>query len=84
MSILVWSILGFVVGITAGWIVNKPGDDVIPDIVLGVIGAVVGGVLFSYFGSSGVSGLNLYSLVVAVCGAIVALVIYRAIARRTA
>ena len=84
MSILVWSILGFVVGITAGWIVNKPGDDVIPDIVLGVIGAVVGGVLFSYFGSSGVSGLNLYSLVGAICGAIVVLVIYRAIARRTA
>jgi uncharacterized membrane protein YeaQ/YmgE (transglycosylase-associated protein family) len=80
---MVWSILGFVVGLTAGWIINKPGDDVIPDIVLGIIGAVVGGVLFSYFATSDVRGLNLYSVVVAIIAAIFALVIYHAIVGRT-
>lgn len=83
MLILVWLILGFVVGFIASWMVNKPGDDVIPDIVLGIIGAIVGGFLFSHFGTSGVSGLNLYSVVVAIMGAIVVLVVYHTIARRT-
>jgi uncharacterized membrane protein YeaQ/YmgE (transglycosylase-associated protein family) len=84
VSLLAWLILGLVVGSIASWVVNKPGDDVILDLVLGIIGAIVGGYLFSYFGASGVTGLNLYSLLVAVIGAIVVLVIYHAIVGRTA
>ena len=53
------------------------------DIILGVVGAVVGGFIFSFFGAGGVTGLNLYSLVVAVIGAVVVLVAYRAVVRRT-
>ena len=52
------------------------------DIVLGVVGAFVGGFLFQTFGHSGVSGINIYSIFVAAVGAIVVLVIYHAIARR--
>ena len=54
------------------------------DLILGIVGAVVGGILFSAVGASGVTGLNLYSMVVAVIGAIVVLVIYHAVARRRA
>jgi uncharacterized membrane protein YeaQ/YmgE (transglycosylase-associated protein family) len=64
--------------------VNKSGEGVILDIVLGIVGAVVGGFLFRAFGASGVTGLNLYSLLVAVIGAIVFLVLYHAIFRRAA
>ena len=50
------------------------------DIVLGIVGAIVGGYLFSFFGAHGVSGVNIYSMFVAVIGAIVVLVIYHAVA----
>ena len=83
MSIIAWLILGLVAGFVASRIVNKTGEGSVLDIVLGVIGAVVGGFLFSFFGASGVTGLNLYSLLVAIIGSIVVLVIYHAIARRT-
>jgi len=49
------------------------------DIVLGIVGAIVGGLIFNAFGASGVTGFNLYSMVVAVIGAIIVLVIYHAI-----
>ena len=52
--------------------------------MLGIIGAVVGGFLFSFFGATGVTGFNLYSMLVAIVGAIVVLLIYHAIVRRTA
>jgi uncharacterized membrane protein YeaQ/YmgE (transglycosylase-associated protein family) len=84
MSIIAWLILGLIAGFIASRIVNKSGEGVILDIVLGIVGALVGGFLFSAFGSSGVTGLNIYSLLVAVIGAIVVLVIYHAIVRRTA
>jgi uncharacterized membrane protein YeaQ/YmgE (transglycosylase-associated protein family) len=60
-------------------LVNKTGEGLILDIILGIIGAVVGGYLFSMFGAHGVTGLNLYSLFVAVIGAVIVLVIYHAI-----
>jgi uncharacterized membrane protein YeaQ/YmgE (transglycosylase-associated protein family) len=82
MSILAWIVLGLVAGFIASKIVNKSGEGVILDIVLGVVGAVVGGWLFSVFGMAGVSGLNIYSLVVAVIGAVVLLVAYHAITGR--
>jgi uncharacterized membrane protein YeaQ/YmgE (transglycosylase-associated protein family) len=59
--------------------VNKSGDGFFLDLILGVIGAVVGGWLFSFFGAHGVTGLNIYSLIVAVIGAVVVLVAYHAI-----
>ena len=84
MSILAWIILGLISGFIGSKIVNRSGEGVILDIVLGVIGAVVGGFLFNQFGAAGVTGLNLYSLLVAVVGAIVVLVLYHMVARGTA
>ena len=74
--------LGLVAGFVASKLVNKSGEGFFLDIVLGVIGAVVGGYLFQMFGMAGVSGVNLYSILVAVIGAVVVLVIYHAIRRR--
>ena len=82
MSILAWIILGLVSGFIASKIVNKSGEGLLLDIILGIVGAVVGGFLFQTFGHSGVTGLNLYSILVAVLGAIVVLVIYHAVRRR--
>jgi uncharacterized membrane protein YeaQ/YmgE (transglycosylase-associated protein family) len=81
MSILAWAILGIVAGFIASKIVNKSGEGLIRDLILGIIGAVVGGWVMETFGKAGVSGLNLYSLVVAVVGAIVVLVAFHAIRR---
>jgi uncharacterized membrane protein YeaQ/YmgE (transglycosylase-associated protein family) len=82
MSILAWIILGLVAGFVGSKIVNKTGEGLVMDIVLGVVGAVAGGFLFNMFGASGVTGLNLYSLLVAVIGAVVVLLIYHAVVRR--
>lgn len=82
MSIIAWIVLGLIAGFIASKIVNKSGEGAVLDIVLGVVGAVVGGWLFSAFGMSGVSGVNIYSLLVAVIGAIVVLFAYHAITRR--
>ena len=82
MSFIAWIVLGLVAGFIASKIVNNSGEGFFLDIVLGVIGAVVGGYLFQTFGMAGVSGVNLYSILVAVVGAIVVLVIYHAIRRR--
>jgi uncharacterized membrane protein YeaQ/YmgE (transglycosylase-associated protein family) len=81
MSIIGWIILGLVAGFIASKIVNKQGEGIVLDIVLGVIGAIVGGWLFSFFGAAGVTGFNLYSMVVAIIGAVVVLVAYHAIRR---
>jgi uncharacterized membrane protein YeaQ/YmgE (transglycosylase-associated protein family) len=84
MSILGWLILGLIAGFIASKIVNKSGEGVILDIVLGIVGAFVGGFLFTRFGAEGVTGFNLYSMFVAVVGAIVVLVLYHLIiGRRT-
>jgi uncharacterized membrane protein YeaQ/YmgE (transglycosylase-associated protein family) len=82
MSILAWIILGVVAGFIGSKIVNKTGEGLVLDLVLGVVGAIVGGFLFNMFGHSGVTGLNIYSLFVAVIGAVVVLFAYRLIARR--
>ena len=85
MSIIGWIVLGLVAGFIASKIVNKQGEGLVLDIVLGIIGAVVGGYLFSIFGAQGVSGVNIYSMFVAVVGAVVVLIIYHALTgRRTA
>ena len=73
--------MGLIVGFIGSKIVNKTGQGFFMDIILGIVGAFVGGFLFSLLGASGVTGLNLYSMVVAVIGAIVVLVAYHAIRR---
>lgn len=83
MSVLAWIVLGLIAGFIGSKIVNKSGEGIIVDIVLGVVGAVVGGWLFRFFGSTGVTGLNLWSMLVAIIGAIVVLVAYHAIRRVT-
>jgi uncharacterized membrane protein YeaQ/YmgE (transglycosylase-associated protein family) len=82
MSIFAWIVLGLIAGFIGSKIVNRSGEGLFLDILLGIVGAVVGGWLFRMFGASGVSGLNIYSLFVAVIGAIVFLVLYHAVFRR--
>jgi uncharacterized membrane protein YeaQ/YmgE (transglycosylase-associated protein family) len=81
MSIFAWIVLGLIAGFIGSKIVNKRGDGLVLDLVLGIVGAIAGGWLFNTFGASGVTGLNLYSLMVAVVGAVVVLVVYHAIRR---
>jgi len=82
MSLLAWIILGLVSGFIASKLINRTGEGFLLDIVLGIVGAVIGGWLFNRFGMAGVTGLNLYSLLVAVVGAAVLLVVYHALFRR--
>jgi uncharacterized membrane protein YeaQ/YmgE (transglycosylase-associated protein family) len=82
MSIIGWIVLGLISGFIASKIVNKQGEGLILDIVLGIVGAIVGGYLFSLFGAHGVSGVNLYSMFVAIVGAIAVLVIYHSLSGR--
>lgn len=82
MSIVAWIVLGLVSGFIASKIVNKTGGGMVLDIVLGVVGAVVGGFLFHLVGATGVDGFNIWSLFVAVIGAIAVLLVKHAIVRR--
>jgi uncharacterized membrane protein YeaQ/YmgE (transglycosylase-associated protein family) len=82
MSIIAWIVLGLVAGFIASQIVNQRGAGILLDIVLGIVGAIVGGWLFSLFGAHEVTGLNLYSLIVAIVGAVVVLVVYHALTDR--
>ena len=81
MTLLAWIGLGLIAGFIGSKIVNRTGEGILLDIILGVVGAVVGGWLFGMFGHAGVTGLNLYSILVAVVGSIVFLVIYHAVRR---
>jgi uncharacterized membrane protein YeaQ/YmgE (transglycosylase-associated protein family) len=82
MSIIAWIVLGLIAGFIGSKIVNKSGEGVFLDIILGIVGAVVGGWLFSAFGMSRVTGLNIYSLLVAIVGAVVVLFVYHALTGR--
>jgi uncharacterized membrane protein YeaQ/YmgE (transglycosylase-associated protein family) len=84
MSLIVWIVLGLIAGFIASKLVNKTGEGMLLDILLGIVGAVVGGWLFHAFGMAGVSGLNVYSVVVAVIGAAVFLIVYHALTGRRA
>jgi len=70
MSIIFWIILGGAAGSIASFIVRS-GQGVLADIILGILGAIAGGFIMSFFGAQGVTGLNLYSLFVAAVGAVV-------------
>jgi uncharacterized membrane protein YeaQ/YmgE (transglycosylase-associated protein family) len=84
MSIIGWIILGLISGFIASKIVNRTGEGFFLDIVLGIVGAIVGGFIFTAVGATGVTGFNLYSMFVAVIGAIVVLVLYHAVFNRRA
>jgi uncharacterized membrane protein YeaQ/YmgE (transglycosylase-associated protein family) len=81
MGIIAWIILGLIAGFIGSKIVNKTGQGLFLDIALGVVGAIVGGFIFSLFGATGVTGLNIWSLIVAVIGAVIVLVVYRAVVK---
>jgi uncharacterized membrane protein YeaQ/YmgE (transglycosylase-associated protein family) len=75
-------VLGLIAGFIASKIVNRSGSGLIMDIILGIVGAFVGGLVFNFFGAAGVTGFNIYSAIVAVIGAVVVLVIYHALIGR--
>lgn len=79
-SILIWIVIGGIAGWIASMIVGTR-EGIAMDIVIGIVGAVIGGVLMNALGYSGVTGLNLYSFIVAIIGATVLLVIVKAIRR---
>ena len=81
MGFVSWIILGLIAGFIASKIVNKQGEGLILDIVLGILGAIVGGFLFNLIGAMGVTGLNLYSMMVAIVGAVVVLLLYHALVK---
>ena len=82
MSILAWIVLGLIAGFIASKIVCGSGQGMLLDIALGVVGAVVGGYVFSAIGATGITGFNLYSMFVAVVGAALVLWIYHAVVGR--
>ncbi len=82
MSIIGWLILGLIAGFIASKMYNDSGQGLFLNIALGVVGAIVGGFIFSSFGGAPVTGFNLYSMFVAVIGAIVVLFLYRLVAGR--
>ena len=82
MSVIAWVILGLIAGFIGSKIVNKTGQGFLMDVVLGIVGAVVGGFIFTFFGAAGVTGLNIYSLIVSIVGAVVVLWVYHQVAGR--
>jgi len=84
MSIIAWLVLGLIAGFIASKLYAGSGQGVVLDIVLGIVGAFVGGFLFSTFGAAPITGFNIYSMIVAVVGAIVVLWIYHAVVGRRA
>ena len=84
MGMISWLVLGLIAGFIGSKLVNKQGAGMLMDIVLGIVGAVVGGFIAHFAGFSGITGFNLYSILIAVIGSVVVLVVYHALARRSA
>jgi uncharacterized membrane protein YeaQ/YmgE (transglycosylase-associated protein family) len=82
MGVVSWIILGLIAGFIGSKIVNRQGQGFGLDIALGIVGALVGGFVFDLFGASGVTGLNIYSMIVAIVGSIAVLLIYNAVTGR--
>jgi uncharacterized membrane protein YeaQ/YmgE (transglycosylase-associated protein family) len=82
MGIISWLVLGLIAGFIGSKIVNKSGEGFWLDIALGIVGAIVGGILFSLFGVEGITGLNIWSMIVAIIGSIVVLWGYHALVRQ--
>jgi uncharacterized membrane protein YeaQ/YmgE (transglycosylase-associated protein family) len=84
MGIISWIILGLIAGYIGSKIIDKQGQGFWLNIALGIVGALVGGFLFDLFGASGVTGLNIYSMIVAIIGSVVVLLVYNAVTGRRA
>jgi uncharacterized membrane protein YeaQ/YmgE (transglycosylase-associated protein family) len=84
MGIISWIVVGLIAGFIGSKIVNRTGEGLVRDLALGIIGGFVGGWIFTMLGASGVTGVNLYSIFVAVIGAVVVLLVYHAIFVRKA
>ena len=84
MSILAWIVLGLIAGFIASKIYVGTGQGILMDIVLGIIGAVVGGYLFDMIGQTGITGFNIWSMLVAIVGAVLVLCIYHTVSGRSA
>lgn len=82
MGLLLWLILGAVAGWLASVLMKSDhSQGLIMDIILGIVGSVVGGMIMNFFGQSAVTGFNLYSLLVATLGAVVLIWIGRILSR---
>ena len=81
MYILWWIIVGLIAGWLTGKLMKGSGYGALMDIVVGIVGAVIGGFVMSFFGESGVNGFNLYSFIVALVGACILIAIVRAVRR---
>lgn len=82
MNVLLWVVFGAIVGWIASLIMKtSPQQGMLMDIIVGVLGAVIGGFVMSFFGQPGVTGFNIYSMVVAVIGAVVLIGLVRAFQR---
>jgi len=79
MGVISWIILGLIAGYIGSKIVDKQGQGFWLNIALGIVGALVGGFVFDFFGSTGVTGLNIWSMIVAIVGSVVVLLIYNAV-----
>ena len=79
MSIVAWIVLGGLAGWIGSLLVNKTGEGLLRDVLLGIVGAFIGGWVFTVAGSTGVTGLNVWSLFVAVVGSVIFLVLYHAL-----
>jgi uncharacterized membrane protein YeaQ/YmgE (transglycosylase-associated protein family) len=82
MGIISWIILGLIAGFIGSKIVDREGQGFWLNIALGIVGALVGGFLFDLFGASGVTGLNIYSMIVAIVGSVAVLLIYNSVTGR--
>ena len=82
MSIIFWCVLGLLAGFIANEIVSGRGEGVFLDITLGIVGALLGGWIFHAIGAPGVTGFDVWSLFVAVFGAVMCLVIWHAVRGR--
>jgi len=82
VSLLGWIFFGLITGFVASGVVHREGQGCILNVVLGIVGACVGGFIFTSIGGMGITGFNLYSMFVAIIGAIVVLVVFHALTGR--
>jgi uncharacterized membrane protein YeaQ/YmgE (transglycosylase-associated protein family) len=83
MGIIAWLVMGLIAGFIASKLVNKQGEGIAMDIVLGIVGAVVGGFIAKVLGFNGIDGFNLYSTLISIGGAVVVLLAYHAVTRQS-